>query len=76
MVDINKILEECKLKFPIGTTINCAFGNTKNTVITDYRISTNRGIYTKMNTWIFLDGKYAEIISTPELQLINDLSIW
>ena len=78
MVNAEELLEEAKLRYPIVITINCVFGNTKNTKVNNYQICDGRGIYTNSNTWILLDGKWAVILSKPEIVIdkINNFEVW
>ena len=78
-VNMQDILEECKLRFPAGTKFKCANGNVDDLndskygskkgifEVIDYKVMSNpsQGVHSG-NGWLWLRGKYAEIISLSE----------
>ena len=70
-LDIKQIQEECKKRFPIGCKFKCASTDNKNTLKqtnSTYNIlgtdAIDAGI---LQGFLYYEGKYAELIETPEM---------
>lgn len=66
-----ELLAEAKLRYPIGTIIDCPNNNAKNQKVESYNVMPGGkddiyGIFTDDNCWICLSGKWAKIIKYKE----------
>lgn len=81
MVDINEVLEICKLKYPLGSEVISCAGVQSIINDTPYIYDRDSNIISVRDQKggernLYYNGKFAEIISTPEIQPINDFSVW
>ena len=82
-MELNDLLEEAKLKYPVGTKFKCVNGNTDTGIINSIftvKATFNQNPILKQysdgrihseNGWIYLDGKWAEIIEEPITKTID-----
>ena len=66
----DKIIDECKKQFPIGSMFKCANGNNHDAIVKEYYWRDWRSSHgcfgvTSGNGWLFLDGKFAKVVE-PE----------
>jgi hypothetical protein len=84
-----KYLEECKIRYPIGTRYKCAIGNTDEThynkknksingvfTVLGHDYHTGLGVFGKNNGWLYYKDKWAEIISLPEGYIKEQLNYY
>lgn len=75
----HELLEEVRQKYPIGTMVDCAFGNKRSVHVNEYKVN-YMGVWTASNCWLALkhqgsdikyagcDMKYATIIDTRQIK--------
>jgi len=59
------LLAEVKERYPIGTVVKCAYGNTKTHVVESYNWhELEYGIWSGNNTWLYMKGHgWATVLS-------------
>jgi len=68
----HELLEEVRKKYPIGTMVDCAFGNKRSIHVNEYKVN-YMGVWTASNCWLAMkyvgfDMEYATIIDTRQIK--------